>query len=80
MKINKFKKCGRNKYKVIFDNTELTLYEDIILKYDLLIRSDIDLDLIDTIIEENRHYDVYECALNYIEIKMRNALGRKIKF
>lgn len=72
MKINKFKKVGKNKYKVIFDNTELTLYEDVILKYDLLIKSDIDLDLIDKIVEENRYYDVYDNALNYIEVKMRN--------
>lgn len=72
MKINKFKKVGKNKYKVIFDNTELTLYEDVILKYDLLIKSDIDIDLIDKIVEENRSYDVYETSLNYIEIKMRN--------
>ena len=72
MKINKFKKVGKNKYKVIFDNTELTLYEDVILKYDLLIKNDVDIDLIDKIVEENRSYDVYETALNYIEIKMRN--------
>ena len=72
MKINKFKKVGKNKYKVFFENTDITLHEDVILKYDLLIRSDIDTDLIDKIIEENRYYDVYESALNYIEIKMRN--------
>ena len=66
MKINKFKKVGKNKYKVIFDNTELTLYEDVILKYDLLIKNDVDIDLIDKIVEENRSYDVYETALNYI--------------
>ena len=72
MKINKFKKVGKNKYKVFFDNAELILYEDVILKYELLIKKDIDIDLIDKIVEENRYYDVYETALNYIEIKMRN--------
>ena len=72
MKINKFKKVGKNKYKVFFENTDITLHEDVILKYDLLIRSDIDSYLIDKIIEENRYYDVYESALSYIEIKMRN--------
>ena len=72
MKINKFKKVGKNKYKVFFENTDITLHEDVILKYDLLIRSDIDSYLIDKIIEENRYYDVYESALGYIEIKMRN--------
>lgn len=72
MKINKFKKVGKNKYKVFFENTIITLHEDVILKYDLLIRNDIDTELIDKIIEENRYYDVYESALSYIEIKMRN--------
>ena len=72
MKINKYKKLGRNRYKVYFDNTDLILYEDIILKYDLLLKSDIDIDLLDKIIEDNRWYDAYESALSYIEVKMRN--------
>jgi len=73
MKINKFKKVGKNKYKVFFNNTDLTLYEDIILKYELLTRSDIDTDLLDEIILENRNYEVYDIALSYIEVKMRNT-------
>lgn len=72
MKINKFKKVGKNKYKIIFDNTDLTLYEDVILKYDLLIRKEVDLDLIDKIIEENKYEDAFEISVSYIEIKMRN--------
>jgi len=72
MEIRKFKKVGRNKYKVIFDNEELTLYEDIILKYDLLIKKEISIDDLDSIIEENNDYEAYNLALNYIEVKMRN--------
>lgn len=72
MKINKFKKVGKSKYKIIFDNIDITLYEDVILKYDLLIKSEVDIDLIDKIIKENEHYDAFYSALNYIEIKMRN--------
>ena len=72
MKINKFKKVGKNKYKIIFDNTDLTLYEDVILKYDLLIKKDVYLDLIDKIIEENKYEDAFESSVSYIEIKMRN--------
>lgn len=72
MQINKFKKMGKNKYKIYFDNTELVLYEDIILKYDLLLKKDIDVFLIDKIVDENKYYDAYELALNYIEIKLRN--------
>ncbi len=72
MEIRKFKKVGKNKYKIIFDNEELTLYEDIILKYNLLITKEISLDDLDKIIKENNDYDAYNLALNYIEIKMRN--------
>lgn len=72
MKINKFKKVGKNKYKIIFDNTDLTLYEDVILKYDLLIKKEVDLDLIDKIIEENKYEDAFETSVSYIETKMRN--------
>lgn len=72
MQINKFKKIGKNKYKIYFDNTELVLYEDIILKYELLLKKDIDVFLIDKIIDENNYYDAYELALSYIEIKLRN--------
>ncbi len=72
MKITKLKKVGKNKYKVFFNNTDLTLYEDIILKYDLLLKSDIDEELIDEVISENRNYEVYDIALSYIEVKMRN--------
>ena len=72
MKVNKFKKVGKNRYKVFFDNTDLILFEDIILKYELLTKKDIDVHSLDKIIEENRWYEAYDLALSYIEIKMRN--------
>ena len=71
MKVRKFKKTGKNKYKVFFDNTELTLFEDIILKYGLL-TNDVNEEDLDKIIEENRSYEAYDMALSYIEVKMRN--------
>ncbi len=72
MQINKFKKVGKSKYKIFFDNTDITLYEDIILKYDLLLKKEIDVDLLDKLINENKYYDAYHTALSYIEVKMRN--------
>ena len=72
MHINKFKKVGKNKYKIFLDTTELTLYEDIILNYDLLLNKDISIEDIDKLIDENNYYDAYNMALNYIEIKLRN--------
>ena len=57
MHINKFKKVGKNKYKIFLDTTELTLYEDIILKYDLLLKKDISLEEIDKLIYVLEHRD-----------------------
>ena len=72
MQINKFKKIGKSKYKIFFDNSELILFEDIILKYDLLIKKDMDIDLLEEVILENKNYEAYDLALSYIEVKMRN--------
>ncbi len=71
MKIDKFKKVGSNKYKVYLGNESLTLYEDIILKYDLLLKQDISIDIMDDIIKDNNNYDTFNIALNYIETRMR---------
>ena len=72
MKINKYKKVGKNKYKVYFDNNEIILFEDVILKYDLLLLKNVSLELLDKVIEENKFYEAFDITLSYIEIKMRN--------
>ena len=70
MKILKYKKISKNKYKVFLDNnTDIILYEDIIIKYELLLTKKIDN--IDIIINDNNNYLVYDNALKYINIKMR---------
>ena len=72
MEIIKFKKIGRNKYKITLDNIEIVVYEDIIFKYDLLIKKNIGIKELDKIIDDNRYYEAYYLALKYIEIKMRS--------
>lgn len=72
MLINKFKKIGKSKYKIYFDNTEIILYEDVILKYNLLCNNNIDIHLLEKIIEDNRYYEAYYMSINYIDIKMRS--------
>lgn len=72
MKLIKFKKISLDKYKVFFDETELILYEDVILKYNLLTIHDVDLQIIEKIIDDNKHYEVYNMALKYISIKLRS--------
>ena len=45
MKVIKYKKMANSRYKVYLeDNHELLLYEDVILKFELLLKKDIDDD------------------------------------
>jgi len=71
LEIQKFKKVGKGKYKLEFNNSELILYEDVILKYNLLINKKISIEKMNEILEENKYYEAFNIALNYIEIKMR---------
>ena len=70
MKIQGYKYLGNSKYKVIINNEEYTLYEDIILKYDLLIKDVNEKDLA-KFLEENKRYEAYYIALKYIKTKLR---------
>ena len=70
MKIQGYRYLGNSKYKVIINNEEYTLYEDIILKYDLLIKDVNEKDLA-KFLEENKRYEAYYIALKYIKTKLR---------
>lgn len=71
--IIKYKKMGNSKYKVELDNgTFLLLYEDVILKYQLLLSKRIDSDLIDEINKDNMISDVYFTALSSIKSRMKS--------
>ena len=73
MNILKFKKIGKDKYKVYLDNnTNINLYEDVIINNNLLISKCIPENMLENIIKENAKYDLYFSAVNYISIKMRS--------
>lgn len=73
MKIVKYEKKGNNNYLVYFDNNEkIKLNEDIILKYKLLYKKDIDEFLLTEIIQENNNYDIYDKCVNYISVRLRS--------
>ncbi len=71
MKILKYVKSGKNKYRVYLDNGKnLLLYEDVILKFDLLLTKEIkDLS---SIVEYNNKYELYDKVLGYINKKLRS--------
>ena len=72
MKILKYKKLSKNRYKIFLDNNEnIILHENIIVKYNLLIKNNIDTCEIDSILKDNNYYLIYDMVLQYISIKMR---------
>lgn len=71
MKILKYKKMSKGRYKVTFDTNEMILYEDVIMNNNLLLKKDISLELLSKIIKENKYYEAYNLGISYIETKMR---------
>ncbi len=70
MKITRIKKKKNNIYEIELDNRDkIDLYDDVILKYELLLKKDIDN--IKEIINDNNKLECYYIALKYINIKLR---------
>ena len=75
MKIDKFKKDKSNLYKVIFeDGVEVSLYDDVIIKYNLLVNKEMDKKLFDEIIKYNDFLEGYYKSIKYINKKLRTEL------
>ena len=75
MKIIKYQKSGKKKYRVYFANGKnLLLYEDVILKFDLLLKREV-TDL-SSLITYNNEYELYDKVLGYINKKIRRYLEK----
>ena len=73
MQINKFTKQRNGMYQILLeDNRKIKVHEDLILKYDLLLKRTLDEELEDKLFEENKTYEIYEVALSYINKKLRS--------
>ncbi len=72
MEIKKFKKLKNNIYELELDNGSLVkLYDDVIVKYSLLINKKIDSKLLDEITKYNTSLDAYYLSLKCISKKLR---------
>ena len=71
MEILKYKKMPRGKYKITTSSGEITLYEDVIIKNNFLLKKEIDLPFLEKILDENTYYEAYDLSLSYIETKRR---------
>ncbi len=73
MEIKKYKKLKDNRYKIIFTTEEeIVLYDDIILKYNLLLTKKIEKAKLEEIIKENEALACYYKALKYLAVKNRS--------
>ena len=72
MKIEKFKKRPNGLYTIYLDNfNSYDFYEEIILKYELLITKTIEEDELNKIIKDNKNYESYYQALKLLKKTMK---------
>ena len=71
MKILKYKKSKKNEYKIITDEQEYSLYDDIIIKHELLLKKEIPKKEWDNMIKENNLLKAYYESLKAIDTKLR---------
>lgn len=82
LKIEKFKKRPNGLYTLYFDNfNTYDFYEEIILKYELLITKSIDENELDQILKDNKNYECYYQALKLLKrmIKTKQEIIKYLK-
>ncbi len=72
MKIKKYIKLRDNRYKIYFDDEDVTLYDDIILEFGLLTKKEIDSDLFKEMVQRNDELKNYYLAVKYINRRLRS--------
>lgn len=73
MKIIKYEKKGNNTYKIYLENNQsINVYEDVILKNNLLYKKEIDSSLLEKISNDNLYEDIYNKCVKYISVRIRS--------
>ena len=73
MKIIKYEKKGNNKYKIHLENNEsINVYEDVIIKNNLLYKKELDRKLLEKIDDDNSNFDAYNKCVKYISVRIRS--------
>lgn len=74
MKILKYKKKRNGQYEIELESgTSMVLYEEVILKYELLLKKSIDQKMLDEILQANYEYDVYYTALKSLKSRFKST-------
>lgn len=73
MKIIKYEKRANNTYKIYLENNQtISLYEDVIIKNNLLYKKEIDFSLLEKLDKENSMEDIYNKCIKYISVRIRS--------
>lgn len=74
MKILKYKKMRNGQYEIQLESgRSLQLYEEVILKWELLLKKDIDEEELNHILLSNQEYDVYYVALKSLKSRFKSV-------
>ena len=77
LKIIKYKKKPNGKYSVFLDDgRELVLYEEVILKYNLLLTKSVEEKELLDLYQDNLSYDVYYIALKSLQTVLKENTSR----
>ena len=72
MKIEKYKYLSGGKYKVFINGNPYVIYEDIIIKYNILGKKEISKEDLEKYLKDNNYYELYYKVLSYIEFRTRS--------
>ena len=73
MEIVKYEKKGNSNYLIyLSDGRKIKINEEVILKYKLLYKKEIDEYLLSEIIQDNNNYDIYNKCVKYISVRIRS--------
>ena len=70
--IIKYSKGKANTYIIHLNDEKVTLYDDLVIKYELLLKKEIDEKTLDLIKKEQIKLESYYVALKYLNVKMRS--------
>ena len=74
MEIVKYTKKGNGNYQITLDiGKRYNLNEDLILKYNLLYKKEIDENILQELLNENNKYDIYNKCVKYIAVRLRSV-------
>ncbi len=73
MVIKKFSKLKDGMYKVLLEDSSFEIHEELILKYELLMKKEISIEQINQLEKENVQYKAYNIALKELKKRLRST-------